>query len=91
MGAYSVNNNIFDIFLVALFGLFGYMLRLLNFETTPVLLGFIVGPLMEEYLRRSLQITGGDFSIFVNRPISLFFMIISSLILTLYIIKKTRT
>ena len=91
MGAYSVNNNIFDIFLVALFGLFGYMLRLLNFETTPVLLGFIVGPLMEEYLRRSLQITGGDFSIFVNRPISLFFIIISSLILTLYIIKKTRT
>ena len=91
MGAYSVNNNIFDIFLVALIGLFGYMLRLLNFETTPVLLGVIVGPLMEEYLRRSLQITGGDFSIFVNRPISLFFIILSSLILTLYIIKKTRT
>ncbi len=80
-GAYSVNNNPFDILLVAVFGLLGYTLNLLKFETTPVLLGLILGPLMEEYLRRALSITGGDFSIFVTRPISLTFITLSVLML----------
>lgn len=90
MGAYSVNNSFFDILLVAGFGLLGYILRALKFETTPVLLGVILGPLMEEYLRRALMITNGDFSIFVTRPISLTFVLLSMLILAWTLLKRPR-
>lgn len=90
MGAYSVNNNAFDILLVAGFGLLGYILRILKFETTPVLLGVILGPLMEEYVRRALMITNGDFSIFVTRPISLTFMLLSMLLLAWTLLKRPR-
>jgi TctA family transporter len=85
-----VNNNAFDILLVAGFGLLGYILRILKFETTPVLLGVILGPLMEEYVRRALMITNGDFSIFVTRPISLTFMLLSMLLLAWTLLKRPR-
>jgi TctA family transporter len=70
LGVYSVNNNTFDVMMVALVGAFGYLLSVLRFEAAPLLLGFILGPLMEEQLRRSLLLSRGDGMVFLQRPIS---------------------
>lgn len=70
LGVYSVNNNTFDILMVAFIGAVGYAMAVLKFEAAPLLLGFVLGPLMEEYMRRSLLISRGDLMTFVDRPIS---------------------
>jgi len=70
LGVYSVNNNTFDIYSVAALGVMGYLLMVLKFEPAPLLLGYILGPMLEEYLRRALLISRGDPGIFIERPIS---------------------
>ena len=70
VGVYSSNNNTFDIWMVAGFGAIGYMFIKLGLEPAPLLLGFILGPMMEENLRRSLLLSRGDWSVFVTRPLS---------------------
>jgi TctA family transporter len=70
IGVFSLNNSDFDIHLMALFGFLGYIFAKLDCEPAPMLLGFILGPLMEEYLRRALIIGRGDWSVFVTNPIS---------------------
>ncbi len=70
LGVYSVNNNTFDIFMVTVLGILGYLLMVLRFEPAPLLLGYILGPLLEEYLRRALLISRGDPMVFLERPIS---------------------
>ena len=70
IGVYSTNNNTFDIWMVALFGLVGYIFIKLGCEPAPLLLGFILGPMMEENLRRALLLSRGDWSVFVTRPLS---------------------
>jgi TctA family transporter len=70
IGVYSTNNNTFDIWMVALFGLVGYIFMKLGCEPAPLLLGFILGPMMEENLRRALLLSRGDWSVFVTRPLS---------------------
>ncbi|MDP2358755.1 MAG: tripartite tricarboxylate transporter permease [Beijerinckiaceae bacterium] len=70
IGVYSINNMAFDVVLVMFFGTIGYLLRLLDFQPAPLLLGFVLGPLMEENLRRTLVISRGDFMVFLERPIS---------------------
>lgn len=70
LGVYSVNNNNFDIYMVAIFGIMGYLFMLLRFEAAPLLLGYILGPMVEENLRRTLLLSRGDPSIFFERPIS---------------------
>jgi TctA family transporter len=70
IGVFSLNNNEFDIYLMALFGLLGYVFSKLGCEPAPMLLAFILGPLMEEYLRRAMLISRGDPMVFVTRPIS---------------------
>ncbi len=82
MGVYSVNNNTFDIYVVALIGIVGYAMSLLRFEAAPLLLGFILGPLMEESLKRALLLSRGDMATFIERPISMWLLIISAAILT---------
>jgi TctA family transporter len=67
---YSTNNNTFDIWLVGLFGVIGYLFIKLGTEPAPLLLGFILGPMMEEYLRRALLLSRGDWSVFLTRPLS---------------------
>jgi TctA family transporter len=81
LGVYSVNNNTFDVMLVVFFGLVGYIMMMLRFEPAPLLLGFILGPLMEENLRRALLISRGDMSVFIQRPISATLMGITLLML----------
>ncbi len=70
IGVYSVNNNAYDLYAVAFFGLLGYVLVKLRCEPAPLLLGFVLGPLLEENLRRAMIISRGDPSVFVTRPIS---------------------
>ena len=74
VGVFSVNNNAFDVMLALIFGVFGYALMLLRFEPAPLLLGFILGPLMEEHLRRAMLLSRGDMGVFLERPISASFM-----------------
>ena len=70
IGVFSLNNNEFDVYLMALFGLFGYICAKLGAEPAPMLLGYIIGPMMEEYLRRALLLSQSDPMVFVTRPIS---------------------
>ena len=70
IGVFSLNNSEFDVWLMALFGLFGYICAKLEAEPAPMLLGFIIGPMMEEYLRRALLLSHSDPLVFVQRPIS---------------------
>ena len=70
IGVFSLNNAEFDVGLMALFGLFGYICAKLDAEPAPMLLGFIIGPMMEEYLRRALLLSQSDPTVFVTRPIS---------------------
>jgi TctA family transporter len=74
LGVYSVNNNTFDVIVVAVIGAMGYLLAVLRFEAAPMLLGFVLGPLMEENLRRALLLSRGDMATFVDRPISAGFL-----------------
>lgn len=74
LGVYSVNNNTFDIFVVAVLGIMGYLLSVLKFEAAPLLLGFVLGPMMEENLRRALLLSRGDMMTFIDRPISAGFL-----------------
>lgn len=70
IGLYTLNNNNFDVFMAAGFGIVGYLFYKLNCEPAPLLLGFILGPMMEENLRRALLLSRGDWSTFVTRPLS---------------------
>jgi TctA family transporter len=92
MGVYSTNNSSFDIWLVAGFGFVGYVFHKLDMEPAPLLLGFILGPLMEENLRRALLLSRGDWSVFVSRPLSagLLFVALVMLVLVLLPAVKTR-
>jgi putative tricarboxylic transport membrane protein len=81
IGIYSVNNSSFEIYLTAFFGVIGFLWLRFEMQPAPMLLGFVLGPLMEENLRRALLISRGDPSVFVTRPISLSFVIATVLIL----------
>lgn len=70
IGVFSLNNAAFDVYLMAFFGLFGYIAAKLELEPAPMLLGFIIGPMMEEYLRRALTLSRSDPMVFLERPIS---------------------
>jgi TctA family transporter len=71
IGVFSVQNSIFDLWQMLVFGVVGYLFAKLRLGPAPLLLGFVLGPLMEENLRRALLISRGEFSVFVERPISL--------------------
>lgn len=77
VGVYSLNRSVFDILMVFGFGILGYVLRIYRFEPATLLLGFVLGPLMEENFRRAMIISRGDFSIFFTRPVSAVVLMIS--------------
>ena len=70
IGVYSLNNSTFDVFVMVCFGLLGCVVRSLGGEPAPLIMGMVLGPMMEEYLRRSMQISRGDPMVFIDRPIS---------------------
>ena len=90
VGNYSINNSAMDLYLVGVLGIVGYVLMKLDCPPAPLILGFVLGPLMEENLRRALLISRGDPTVFFTRPISLGFMIASALILITMIMPAVR-
>ena len=83
IGVYTVSNSAAAVLLAALFGVLGYMFMQLDCEPAPLILGFVLGPLMEDNLRRAMRISGGDPMIFLNRPISLGLLIAALVLLAL--------
>ncbi len=93
IGVYTVNNNVFDVFLTAAFGFIGYIFQKLGCEGAPLLLGFVLGPMMEENFRRSLLLSRGDFTVFFTRPLSACLLVAAAIlvvVVTIPAIKKTR-
>jgi len=90
VGTYSVGNNPFDLVLMAAFGLFGLACVKLGMEPAPLALGVVLGPLMEENLRRAMLLARGDPSVFLTRPISAGFLIAALLVLILLTLPALR-
>ncbi|MEG0754359.1 MAG: tripartite tricarboxylate transporter permease, partial [Angelakisella sp.] len=88
IGAYAVNNTSFDALLMVLFGLFGYIMKKLDFPLTPMVIAIVLGPLAESNLRRALIISKGSWMIFFEKPISLFFIVLAMVMLFMPVIKK---
>jgi TctA family transporter len=80
----------FDLFAMAFFAVFGYFCLKLECEPAPLILGFVLGPMMEENLRRALLISRGDLTVLVSEPISLGFLVISALLLLVLIAPAIR-
>ncbi|WP_376094891.1 tripartite tricarboxylate transporter permease [Roseomonas sp. CCTCC AB2023176] len=70
IGVYSLNNSVFDVYQTLFFGILGYVFSKLRMESAPLLIGFVLGPMMEEHLRRAMLLSRGDPSVFIDRPIS---------------------
>jgi TctA family transporter len=90
IGVFSLNNSEFDVYLMALFGLFGYICAKLGAEPAPMLLGFIIGPMMEEYLRRALLLSHSDPLVFVQRPISATMLALAAIAMAVVLLPSLR-
>jgi putative tricarboxylic transport membrane protein len=90
LGAYSVANSITDVLLMLLFGLVGYLMKKLKFDAPPLVLAFVLGPLIEYYFKSSLMFSRGSFTVFFTRPISLVCLSISAAILLWSIVSGLR-
>ena len=83
IGAYSINNNVFDVFMTIPFAILGYIFKKLDCEPAPMLLGFVLGKLMEEYLRRAMTISRGDWTVFFTRPLSATLLVMALILLAI--------
>ena len=90
IGVYSLNNSTFDVYLTALFAFVGYVFFKLGVEPAPLLLGFILGPMMEENLRRALLLSRGDWTTFVTRPLSSGLLIAAALLIVIVSLPAIR-
>jgi TctA family transporter len=83
VGAYSINNNVFDVFMTIPFAILGYLFKKFDCEPAPLLLGFVLGKLMEEFLRRAMTISRGDATVFFTRPLSATLLVLAILLLAI--------
>jgi TctA family transporter len=90
VGVYSVNTSAFDLYLMVLFGLGGYALNKLGYEPAPLLLGFVLGPMIEEYFRRAMMISQGDALVFVQKPVSAGLLLVAVVVLALVLLPAIR-
>jgi putative tricarboxylic transport membrane protein len=93
IGVFSLNNSTLDVYLMAAFGFLGYIFRKLDCEPAPMLLGFILGPMMEEYLRRTLLLSRGDPTVLLTQPISAAMLLVAAALLALVlapVVRNTR-
>ena len=95
IGVYSLNNSVFDLVLLAVIGVFGYVMRRFDIPVAPAVIGMILGPRCEEQFRRALGISQGDLLVFVQRPISGTILAITALLLIvpplLKLVRSRRT
>jgi TctA family transporter len=90
IGVFSLSNNPFDVLIMAIFGVLGYVCVKLECEPAPMILGFILGPLMEENLRRAMLLSRGDPTTFITKPISAGFIIASVILLVIVALPALR-
>ncbi len=94
IGSYGINNSIFDVGVMMIFGVVGYLFRKFNYDAAPLILAFVLGPMFEMNLRQSLLLSKGSFLIFFTRPISAIGIIISIILLIvpfiLYLVKRLK-
>ena len=90
VGAYTINANVTDLYVMAAFTVFGYVCLKLDCEPAPLILGFVLGPLMEENLRRSMLMSRGDPMVFVNERISLGFLVVAAALLIVLVAPAIR-
>ena len=94
IGTFSINNSFEDIYITAAFGFIGYLFMRLGMEPAPLMMGFILGPMLEEYFRRQMLVSRGDFSSFFTRPISGTLLVIVGIFIvwqvTAFIVKSKK-
>mgnify|MGYP001806034396 CR=1 FL=1 len=90
IGVFSLANTPFDVFMMAIFGIAGYLFRKLDLETAPMLLALILGPMMEEHLRRAMRLSRGNPAIFIQRPISLVILVVAAIALVIAVLPSIR-
>ncbi len=90
VAVFSIGKSQNDLMLAATFGLCGYLLVKLGFELAPLILGFVLGPLLEENFRRSMLVSGGDLAIFVKHPVSLAMLILTALLVATVVFPAVR-
>ena len=90
VGVYSLNYNVFDIYIMAIFGVIGYFWSKLKCEGAPLLLGLVLGPMMEENFRRALLLSRGDFTTFVTRPLSASLLVAAAILVVIVAIPSIR-
>ena len=90
VGVFSAHNALFDVGMVAVSGVIGAIFLALDFPVSPIVLGYVLGPMLEENFRRALLISRGDLGIFIQRPISATFVAISALLLLLQFVAYLR-
>jgi putative tricarboxylic transport membrane protein len=90
IGSYITNNNPYDVIIMVVFGLVGYLMKKFNYEAAPLVLALVLGPMMERAFQRSLLLSEGGFGIFFTRPISASFLILALLILLSPLLSRKR-
>ena len=90
IGGYSLSNNPFDVLVIVIFGILGYVFTKLECEPAPLILGFILGPMMEEYFRRAMVLSRGNPMVFITKPISAAFLIAAIILLGIVIAPTLR-
>lgn len=90
VGAFAVNNRIFDVWCVLLFGILGFLLKKADIPFAPLVMGFILGPMVELYLRRTSMLNEGDLTPFFTRPIPAVFLAIAAVVVAMTIVKEVR-
>jgi TctA family transporter len=90
IGVFTVNNSSFEVLLTAFFGFLGYIFLKLGCEGAPLLLGFVLGPMMEENFRRSLLLSRGDYTVFLTRPLSLAMLLAAAVLLIIIMLPSIK-
>lgn len=91
VGLYTTDYSVFSIYVAIFFGLFGYIIRKLEFEPAPIMLGFVLGPMMEQNFRTALLISRGDFLVFITKPISAGLLLLGAVMVFVMSRKAVRT
>ncbi len=91
VGAYSLNNSSIDILVMTCFGVIGYLMKKLEYEAAPMIMGFVLGPILETSFRRSLVMSGGSLGIFVSRPIAVGIIVLAASLLAISLFSNLRT
>lgn len=90
IGVYSLRSSIFDLGIMLVFGIGGYLMRKVEYEPAPLILGLILGPIMEEHFRRALDLYSGNFLVFFSRPASASFLCIAAIVLLMPLVRRKR-